>query len=562
MNKKFLREEEFYAYTMHDDGQIPLPTDDDCPPEPYFPPKYDISPEDPDEQSLWDSYCKEHSIPPASEIQEERVQHEPKQEGKPDLTALFNAYNGNSEEEVEEFRKSAEKENEKFQTLTELFNEAVKEAEKVPDEDDGIPNREKLNEKQYCLLYQFKHPMKNIDGVLYDVNGRVDPKLVKREIMADVSKIWSCNLAKKVKDVYDAMMIINTEEDLPLETDKLHVKNGTYYLESGEFKPQKFICRNRLAVDYNPSCPAPAKFMEFMSQLFHEEDIPTVQEYLGYCMIPTTKAQKMMILVGNGGEGKSVLAYVLRSIFGDGMNVSSIKKLASSRFSKADQAGMLLMVDDDMSLDALPDTEVLKSMITARGKSEAERKGRQSEQVEFYVRFLGLTNGNLTSLYDKSEGFYRRQLVIRCKDRPKDRIDDAELADKLTAEAEGIFLWALQGLKRLIMNHYVFTVSDKSAKLMQEAKRSDNNIISFLEDRQFIRFEKGRSETSRRLYAAYQTWCEENLEKPMSMKTFSGHLYNHASNLGIEASTNVAAGNERRARGFRNICIMISDFSL
>ena len=29
-------------------------------------------------------------------------------------------------------------------------------------------------------------------------------------------------------------------------------------------------------------------------------DIPTLQEYLGYCLLPTTKAQKMLLLIGKG----------------------------------------------------------------------------------------------------------------------------------------------------------------------------------------------------------------------------------------------------------------------
>ena len=35
------------------------------------------------------------------------------------------------------------------------------------------------------------------------------------------------------------------------------------------------------------------------------EDIPTLQEFLGYCLLPTTKGQKMLMLIGKGGEGKA-----------------------------------------------------------------------------------------------------------------------------------------------------------------------------------------------------------------------------------------------------------------
>ena len=43
------------------------------------------------------------------------------------------------------------------------------------------------------------------------------------------------------------------------------------------------------------------------------------------------------------------------------------------------------------------------------------------------------------------------------KRQPLDREDDPFLADKLVAEVEGIFLWCLEGLRRLIANNYRFS---------------------------------------------------------------------------------------------------------
>ena len=61
-----------------------------------------------------------------------------------------------------------------------------------------------------------------------------------------------------------------------------------------------------------------------------------MQEFLGYCLPPTTKGQKMLMLIGKGGEGKSRIALVMRSLLGDSMNTTSIQKVESNRFSRAD----------------------------------------------------------------------------------------------------------------------------------------------------------------------------------------------------------------------------------
>lgn len=53
------------------------------------------------------------------------------------------------------------------------------------------------------------------------------------------------------------------------------------------------------------------EWFKFLEQLVHPEDIPTIQEYMGYCFIPTTKAQVMLMLIGNGGEMDLLFALVI-----------------------------------------------------------------------------------------------------------------------------------------------------------------------------------------------------------------------------------------------------------
>ena len=56
-----------------------------------------------------------------------------------------------------------------------------------------------------------------------------------------------------------------------------------------------------------------------------------------------------------------------------------------------------------------------------------------------YVRFLALGNETLQSLYDRSIGFFRRQIILTAKEKSPDRRDDPFIADKMCREAEGIF---------------------------------------------------------------------------------------------------------------------------
>ena len=167
-----------------------------------------------------------------------------------------------------------------------------------------------------------------------------------------------------------------------------------------------------------------------------------MQEFLGYCLLPTTKGQKMLILIGKGGEDKSRIGLVMRSLLGDSMTLLSIQKVESNRFSCADLENKLLMVDDDMDMSALPKTN---SYQIHRDSGVQDGHGAQVgvqelPELGLHVRFLCFGNGALTALHDKSDGFFRRQIVLTTKNRPAGRADDPFLVDKLLREKEGIFL--------------------------------------------------------------------------------------------------------------------------
>ena len=80
-------------------------------------------------------------------------------------------------------------------------------------------------------------------------------------------------------------------------------------------------------------------------------------------------------------------------------------------------------------------------------------KDRQKELrtllSSMYARILAFSNGDLVSLYDRSDSFFRRKIILTTKRKPPDRVDDPDISEKLCGELEGIFLWAFEGLQRL-----------------------------------------------------------------------------------------------------------------
>ena len=76
-----------------------------------------------------------------------------------------------------------------------------------------------------------------------------------------------------------------------------------------------------------------------------------------------------MVIKGNGGEGKSQIGAVLAALFGNNMKDGSIGKISENRFARADLEHILLCIDDDMRIEALRQTNYVKSIVTAQGNS-------------------------------------------------------------------------------------------------------------------------------------------------------------------------------------------------
>ena len=413
-----------------------------------------------------------------------------------------------------------------------------------------------VNEVKFCEEFLRKHPMKRVNGTLFTVEGRVtDEDRLKREIYEMLKPHFSTGLGKRVNNLLEALRLEAYAPDLPIQRDRIHVANGTLLL-NGTFSSEREFCRNRLPVAYKPDAPAPETWLRFLGELLHPEDIPTLQEFMGYCLLPTTKGQKMLMLIGRGGEGKSRIGVVLRSFLGSNMATGSIAKIEASRFARADLEHELVMLDDDMKLEALPQTNHIKAIVTAELPMDLERKGQQSYQGDLYVRFLGFGNGSLKALYDRSEGFFRRQIILTTKPKDSNREDDPFIAEKMCAEAEGIFLWCLEGLQRLIANNYHFTVSERARENMAEAVSDGNNAVDFMRSEGYIRLKADAEASSREIYAVYKLWCDDNALHALSARSLAAFLNENRREYNLEPTNNLYLPGGRRVRGYFGIEVL------
>lgn len=428
------------------------------------------------------------------------------------------------------------------------------------DRPDWLGQRGGIDEVAFARDFYCRNHIIYQDGVFFSPEGRITNEHDLRvQIYNEIRDHTTTAVAAKVERILSALRLEAAQKSLKEDPIRdlftIPVANGTYYCDS-EFSPMKHLCRYRLPVNYNPEAPIPERWLKFLSELLHEEDIPTLQEYMGYCLVPCTQGQKMLIITGKGGEGKSRIGVVMKALLGDNMNQGSIAKVEKSPFARADLQHILLMVDDDLKMEAMDQTNYLKSIITAELPMDLERKGIQSYQGKLNVRFLAFGNGSLQALHDRSHGFFRRQIILEARERDPKRKDDPWLGMHLEREKEGILLWCIEGLKRLLINEFRFTVSRRARENLLRSMLQGNNAVEFLRSEGYIRFDPEGQATSKQLYEVYSDWCSDNALRPLSPVSFWTYLQQNQQTCRICFTKSLPIGNGKYARGFKGVRVL------
>ena len=411
-----------------------------------------------------------------------------------------------------------------------------------------------LSEPLFCTAFLQNHQLIYSEGSFFTPKGRMqDCTPLKETVFHEIHPYIRSGVPNKIKNIIEVLKITAYVPEFPPEDDCVHLKNGTLFLDGTFDSTARQIVRTQLPVVYNPDAPMPIKWIAFLDELLYPEDIPMFQEFVGYLLLPTNKAQRMMIIKGNGGEGKSQIGTVLKKLFGINAKDGSIGKISENQFARADLEHIHLLIDDDMRMEALKQTNYVKSLVTAKGKMDLEKKGQQSYQGHMSARLLAFSNGDLQALYDRSDGFYRRQLILTTKDKPLSRVDDPDIAEKMAAEVEGILLWAFEGLQRLTANNFRFTESPRTLNNREYVKRDANNAIDFMESTGYIRLKADMSVTSKELYAIYEIWCDENGLTPIRQRSFSDFLMRNLKTYNLEHTNTVINATGRRVWGYLGI---------
>ena len=415
-----------------------------------------------------------------------------------------------------------------------------------------------INDGVFAKLYMLYNDVVFSNGAFYTPDGMLSVGKVENEVLTSISDRLTVNIAQNTTKVVKALKMISHKDDfnfadkmiIPFANGDMTVskKDKWVFLHDGK-QPVPY----RLPVDFIPfSTPRPTPhFDKWLRDLFGEQDILTLQEYLGYCFLPTTRGQKALLLIGEGGVGKSVISRILTSLFGSAVTApDDTASFLADKFKTAELENQLVFYEDDLTDRLLEDAGKLKKLITNETSITADRKNEQPFKFMPYCRFILCGNAMLESANDKSDGFYRRLLPLSIKPKDPSRKIIPHFGEMVAQEAEGIAQWALMGLKRLIDNDWQFTISDKTTEYLNAYKELTDPMSTFMSD--CIIPDPNEYITDNEMLQAYSVWCQKNAVKGMLGKAFKKWLFNNTDRFGLyRLSSNNILRDGKRYRGYK-----------
>ncbi len=295
----------------------------------------------------------------------------------------------------------------------------------------------------------------------------------------------------------------------------INLKNGMLKIPEMELVPHdpKYHSRNQLPITYDvdATCPLWEKTLE---EIFVDDKtrISVVKQFFGYSFFPRILFPAVLFLIGGGRNGKGVITDVLTDLIGE-HNICHISlKQMEMPFGIAEIKDRLLNAVAETSVRA-HDTAMFKA-VSAGDRVQAQQKFKSDVKFRPFAKHLVSMN-QFPSISDKTDAFFRRITILELKQEFEGENDRKGLAEEIYAERDGVFIWALEGLKTTLELKR-FEVSETVDQAKRRFRVRQNPALTFVEELCTVAEERYVSKPE--LYKEYKNWCEDSAIKQILSK--------------------------------------------
>lgn len=296
-----------------------------------------------------------------------------------------------------------------------------------------------------------------------------------------------------------------------------------------EWNPEE-IKKGSIMLDYLKS------WLRDEDGLPREDDLKMLLQFSGYCLTIDTSLQCLLFITGNGGLGKGVFTRLLQKAIGlDNCSSLPLQRLSGkeSRFQTNFLFGKIANICADISSAELEDTAVMK-MLTGEDSIPAEIKGGKSFMFEPYAKFIFSCNRIPTTREDKTNGWYRRLLILHIMQRAEEVPGIEEILQK---DVETFIYHAVNAFHEILVDNNGYpedypkiTKSKRSIQMVDDVHAYADSVTAFIHDRTYTTVDENgnpvpRGKTLReKLYREYEQYCSDEGRIALSKFVFYQNL--------------------------------------
>lgn len=304
----------------------------------------------------------------------------------------------------------------------------------------------------------------------------------------------------------------------------LGTKNGTLDLRTGILREARredylSLCTGT-AYDPEADCP---RWIQFLEEVFQgsQELIEFVQRAVGYCLTGDISEHVFFLCHGTGCNGKSVFLNVLTALLGDYAATTPFSTFTVRRSEQTNDLAALCGKRFVSARETQENSRLDEGRIKAiTGGDPITARFLRKEYFTFKPQGkLWLAVNHLPKLRDTSEGMWRRMRVIPFRESFRGR-EDKTLEARLREELPGILHWAVEGCQS--WQDGGLCEPEEVLGATENYRQESDPVGRFLEEA-CVQFPHAKVRFSA-LYEAFERWCHETGEEPISRKAFSQQL--------------------------------------
>lgn len=335
------------------------------------------------------------------------------------------------------------------------------------------------------------------EDIYFYQNGcykNVTKEFVKNIMIKDFGIDYKSNWQNEALDMIKNLSYMNYDKfskTFNKRGDIINIKNGLIVFDflTGEYSFKNHTPQLKSTIQINAEYDDNKRDHPFWDKFLNtslntNKERMFLQEITGYYLInhlADGQGQSIFVFDGEGGNGKGTYDRLLTSILGH----ENIYKAKANHVTDSDKQNQffgfqlinkLALIISETNYD-LKDLSFLKEL-SGGDMQFFEVKGSMQTIGFTFEGKVKLSTNKKTKIYDTSKGVRRRLKFLKMDNEIKEVI--SRLDDKLENEKNAIFIWALEGLKRLIKNNWCFTLPDSHFDLMDRYMEHSNNYLKFI----------------------------------------------------------------------------------